>query len=50
MDRKKCIKIDSVVKYKEVFTHVDNVNKHIRVQQGEKINMTNINMNLFFTL
>ena len=39
MDRKNCIKIDSVVKYKEVFTQVD-VNKHIRVQQGEKINMT----------
>ena len=40
MDKKSLIKIDSVVKYKEVFTQVDNVNKHIRVQQGEKINMT----------
>ena len=40
MDRKNLIKIDSVVKYKEAFTQVDNVNKHIRVQQGEKINMT----------
>ena len=40
MDKKNLIKIDSVGKYKEVFTQVDNVNKHIRVQQGEKINMT----------
>ena len=40
MDKKKLIKIDSVVKYKDVFTQVDNVNKHIWVQQGEKINMT----------
>ena len=40
MDKKNLIKIDSVVKYKDVFTQVDNVNKHIRVQKGEKINMT----------
>ena len=40
MDRKNLIKIDSIVKYKEVFTQVDNVNKHIRLQQGEKISMT----------
>ena len=40
MDKKNLIKIDSVLKYKDVFTQVDNVNKHIRVQQGEKINMT----------
>ena len=44
MGMKNLIKIDSVVKYKEVFTQVengnDNVNNHIRVQQGEKINMT----------
>ena len=40
MDKKNLIKIDSVGKYKEVFTQVDNVNKHIRVQQGEKINLT----------
>ena len=39
-DKKNLIKIDSVVKYKDVFTQVDNVNKHIRVQQGEKTNMT----------
>ena len=35
MDMKNLIKTDSVVKYKEVFTQVDNgidnVNKHIRV-------------------
>ena len=29
MDRKNLIKIDSVVKYNEVFTRVDNVNKRI---------------------
>ena len=40
MDRKNLIKINSVVKYKEVFVQVDNVNKHIRVKQGEKINMS----------
>ena len=40
MDEKNHIKIDSVVKYKDVFTQVDNVNKHIRLQQDEKINMT----------
>ena len=39
MDKKNLIKIDSVVKYKDVFTQVDNVSKQIRVQQGEKINM-----------
>ena len=40
MNKKNLIKIDSVIKYKDVFTQVDNINKHIRVQQGEKINMT----------
>ena len=40
MDMKNLIKIGSLAKYKEVLTQVDNgidnVNKHIRVQQGEK--------------
>ena len=44
MDMKNLIKIGSLAKYKEVLTQVengiDNVNKQIRVQQGEKINMS----------
>ena len=40
MDKNNLIKIDIVVTYKDVFTQVDNINKHIRMQQGEKINMT----------
>ena len=44
MDMKNLIKIGSLAKYKEVLAQVDNgidnVNKHIRVQQGEKINIT----------
>ena len=39
MNKKNLIKINSVVKYKDVFTQVDNVNKHIRMQQCEEINM-----------
>ena len=44
MNMKNLVKIDSVFDYKDVFTQVengiDNVNNHIRVQQGGKINMT----------
>ena len=44
MDMKNLIKIGSLAKYNEVLTQVGNgihnANKHIRVQQGEKINMT----------
>ena len=40
MDMKNLVKIDSVLDYKEVFTQaengIDNVNNHIRVQQGGK--------------
>ena len=38
IDRKNLIEISCVVKHKEVFIQVENVNKHIRVQQSETIN------------
>ena len=40
MDRKNLLKIRCVVKYKEVFTQTGNVNKYIRLQHGETINMS----------
>ena len=40
MDRKNLIEIICVVKFKEVFVQAENVNKHIRVQQSETINMS----------
>ena len=40
MDRKNLIKINHVVKYKEVFTQAENVNKHIKGQESDTINMS----------
>ena len=40
MVRKNLIEINRIVKYKEVFSQAENVDKHIRMQQGETINMS----------
>ena len=42
MDRKNLIEIKCVVKYKEVFPQAENVNKHIRGQQDETINISTV--------
>ena len=39
MDKTNVTEINHVVKYKEVFPQAENINKHIRVQQDETINM-----------
>ena len=40
MDRGNLIENKHVVKYKEIFTQEECVNKHIRVQESETINMS----------